>query len=109
MTIRFLRSRVVLCGLVLALASIAQAQSLTSPKQHFGFAIGDDYQLATYTQFVDVLAEARQGIRSHEGRRDRQDRRGTAAAHGDHHVARRTTRSSSATRRSRGGWRRPRA
>lgn len=23
---------------------------LTSPKEHFGFAIGDDYQLATYTQ-----------------------------------------------------------
>ena len=29
------------------------AQTVTTPKQHFGFNIGDDYQLATYTQFVD--------------------------------------------------------
>ena len=29
------------------------AQTITSPKQHFGFNIGDDYQLATYTQFVE--------------------------------------------------------
>ncbi|MEO5959138.1 MAG: M14 metallopeptidase family protein [Opitutaceae bacterium] len=26
------------------------AQRITSPQEHFGFAIGDDYQLATYTQ-----------------------------------------------------------
>ena len=26
--------------------------AVTSPKQHFGFNIGDDYQLATYDQFV---------------------------------------------------------
>jgi hypothetical protein len=53
MTIRFLRRRFLLCGLLLVLASIAQAQTLTSPKQHFGFSIGDDYQLATYTQFAE--------------------------------------------------------
>ena len=29
------------------------AQTITTPKQHFGFNIGDDYQLATYTQFVE--------------------------------------------------------
>jgi hypothetical protein len=28
----------------------ALAQTLPSPKEHFGFNIGDDYQLATYTQ-----------------------------------------------------------
>ncbi|WP_077921056.1 M14 metallopeptidase family protein [Spirosoma sp. 209] len=28
----------------------ALAQSIPSPKEHFGFNIGDDYQLATYTQ-----------------------------------------------------------
>jgi len=34
-------------------STVASAQSaVTSPKQHFGFTIGDDYQLATYTQFV---------------------------------------------------------
>ena len=37
----------------------AFAQSLPSPKEHFGFAIGDDYHLATYTQteaYVKKLA-----------------------------------------------------
>ncbi len=39
--------------LLLATAAAAAAQTVTTPKQHFGFNIGDDYQLATYTQFVD--------------------------------------------------------
>ncbi len=26
------------------------AQQITSPKEHFGFNIGDDYQLATFTE-----------------------------------------------------------
>jgi hypothetical protein len=42
-------------GFILAAAAVATAQTaptITPPKQHFGFAIGDDYQLATYTQFV---------------------------------------------------------
>lgn len=32
------------------LAGIAAAQTVPSPKDHFGFAIGDNYNLATYTQ-----------------------------------------------------------
>lgn len=32
--------------------SLAQGR-ITSPKEFFGFNIGDDYKLATYTQFVD--------------------------------------------------------
>ncbi|HEV2666347.1 MAG TPA: M14 metallopeptidase family protein, partial [Blastocatellia bacterium] len=40
---------VVLCSLATATAS-AQSK-LTSPKDHFGFNIGDDYQLANYTQY----------------------------------------------------------
>src|SRR5262245_46909967 len=39
-------------ALLLAAASDA-AQPITTPKQHLGFNIGDDYQLATYTQRVD--------------------------------------------------------
>ncbi|HEU5173282.1 MAG TPA: M14 metallopeptidase family protein [Gemmatimonadaceae bacterium] len=35
------------------LAPAAAAQRVTSPKEHFGFDIGDDYRLATYTQFAD--------------------------------------------------------
>ena len=31
-------------------AGSATAQTITTPKQHFGFNIGDDYQLATYDQ-----------------------------------------------------------
>jgi Zinc carboxypeptidase len=38
--------------LTTAAAATAQ-QAITPPKQHFGFNIGDDYQLATYTQFVE--------------------------------------------------------
>jgi hypothetical protein len=41
-----------LIAMTLCLALTAQAQNrLTSPKDHFGFNIGDDYQLANYTQF----------------------------------------------------------
>ena len=50
--------------LVLALllqASVAWAQKVPSPKEHFGFNIGDDYQLTTYTQaeaYVKKLAQS---------------------------------------------------
>ena len=46
--------RAILPLLVLAvLAPAAAAQRITTPKQQFGFDIGDDYRLATYTQFTD--------------------------------------------------------
>ena len=38
-----------LCAAFLFSSGLSAA-ALTSPKQHFGFAIGDDYHLATYTQ-----------------------------------------------------------
>ena len=53
MNTRSPRIRVLVCALVLAAAASAGAQTITSPKQQFGFNIGDDYQLATYTQFVE--------------------------------------------------------
>jgi len=40
-------------AVLLAIGSSPAAQGITSPKQQFGFNIGDDYQLATYDQFVD--------------------------------------------------------
>ncbi len=50
------RCRTVAAALALvalvATAPGAQAPQVTSPKQFFGFNIGDDYQLATYTQFA---------------------------------------------------------
>lgn len=36
--------------LLLLMVTIAWAQTVPSPKEHFGFNIGDDYKLATYTQ-----------------------------------------------------------
>jgi hypothetical protein len=39
--------------LLLAAAAVSSAQGITTPKQQFGFDIGDDYQLATYDQFVE--------------------------------------------------------
>lgn len=36
--------------LLIVSLSTALAQTIPSPKEHFGFNIGDDYQLATYTQ-----------------------------------------------------------
>ena len=33
-------------------AAQTKAPAITSPKQHFGFNIGDDYNLATYDQFT---------------------------------------------------------
>lgn len=40
-------------ALLLAPGAVSSAQTITTPRQQFGFDIGDDYQLATYTQFVD--------------------------------------------------------
>ena len=40
-----------ICALFLISSTLLSvAQDLTSPKQHFGFSIGDNYKLATYTQ-----------------------------------------------------------
>ncbi|MFN8241012.1 MAG: M14 metallopeptidase family protein [Bacteroidales bacterium] len=45
-----LRSISLLLLQLVLLTSMASGQSLPSPKEHFGFNIGDDYYLATYTQ-----------------------------------------------------------
>ena len=42
--------------------AVTLTAKITSPKEHFGFAIGDDYHLATYTQteayFKKLAAES---------------------------------------------------
>ncbi|WP_460959407.1 M14 family metallopeptidase [Spirosoma litoris] len=48
-------------AMLLVSLSTALAQTIPSPKEHFGFDIGDDYQLATYTQteaYVKKVAAA---------------------------------------------------
>ena len=44
--------RRLLLGLLLIVCSQLNltAQAITSPKEHFGFSIGDNYHLATFTQ-----------------------------------------------------------
>ena len=94
--------------LVLLLASVVSAQTVTSPKQHFGFNIGDDYQLATYTQFQAYWEKLDKESDRMRVAGDRQDRRRPPAADGDHHARRRTSRTWTATRRSRASSRSPR-
>ncbi|TDH21425.1 peptidase [Segetibacter sp. 3557_3] len=51
---------------VVQLSSSIRAQDIPSPKSHFGFDIGDDYKLATYTQteaYFKKLAEASDRIK----------------------------------------------
>ena len=62
-------------GLVFILALLnpgrhAQA-AVTSPKQFFGFNIGDDYRLANYKQFAAYLTKLETRIRSAQGGQDR--------------------------------------
>jgi hypothetical protein len=56
MYMRRARGAALAAAVWLAAAAMAGAQTkapaVTSPKQFFGFAIGDDYQLATYDQFA---------------------------------------------------------
>ena len=46
----FKRSSLLFIVLVFVFALNAISQNIPTPKEHFGFNIGDDYQLATYTQ-----------------------------------------------------------
>jgi hypothetical protein len=66
---------ITLSGLLLAL----QAQTtVTTPKQQFGFNIGDDYSLANYTQYVDYLKKLDRESDRLTVQRDRQVFRGRA-------------------------------
>ncbi|MDB4893190.1 MAG: peptidase carboxypeptidase, partial [Gemmatimonadetes bacterium] len=48
---RHLPAAIVFATAIALLPSTASAQKVTSPKEQFGFNIGDDYKLANYTQF----------------------------------------------------------
>src|SRR5215471_15349462 len=49
-------ARATLLALLLACVLALQAQTrITTPREQFGFNIGDDYVLANYTQYVDYL------------------------------------------------------
>ena len=74
--------------LLLATAGAAGAQTVTTPKQHFGFNIGDDYQLATYTQFIDYWQKLDKESDRMKVVEIGKTAEGPAAADGDHHLAR---------------------
>ena len=57
------------------------------PKQQFGFNIGDDYQLATYTQFVEYWQKLDKESDRMKVVEIGKTAEGPAAADGDHHVA----------------------
>ncbi len=46
------RTFILAFALLVGISGPTAAQGITTPKQHFGFNIGDDYQLATYDQFT---------------------------------------------------------
>ena len=45
-----MRKFVLIFSTILFLNYLVVAQNIPSPKSHFGFSIGDNYQLATFTQ-----------------------------------------------------------
>ena len=51
-SVRLRRARCTLGALLVLAAAATGAQGIAPPRQHFGFDIGEDYQLATYTQFA---------------------------------------------------------
>ncbi|MGH7956491.1 MAG: M14 family metallopeptidase [Opitutaceae bacterium] len=64
-------------ALVVGFSAATPAAKITPPKEHFGFAIGDDYHLATYTQteaYFRKLAAESDRIRLVEIGRTEEDR-----------------------------------
>jgi hypothetical protein len=57
MSVRRSRGLAVAAALVAAVvaAPAAQSSSVTTPKQFFGFNVGDDYQLFNYTQYTEYI------------------------------------------------------
>ena len=55
----FMRKNKILISLFLLIALAATPllaqRKITTPKEHFGFNVGDDYYLANYTQFTAYL------------------------------------------------------
>src|SRR5437899_9490339 len=52
---RILKVSRVFLLLLLSIATIQAQTRITTPKEQFGFHIGDDYAVVNYTQYVDYL------------------------------------------------------
>ena len=68
-------------------AAQTKAPAVTSPKQFFGFNIGDDYQLATYDQFIEYWHKIDKESNRMQVVEIGKTRGGAAAAGRDHHRA----------------------
>ena len=56
-----MRKIIILICLIVSTQLFVQAQNVPTPKSHFGFSIGDNYHLATFTQteaYLQKLAAA---------------------------------------------------
>ena len=50
-----MRIRMVVIFLLLSVVPVHSQSRITTPKEQFGFNIGDDYVLVNYTQYVEYL------------------------------------------------------
>ena len=82
------------CSIALVLVSTlissnTFAQSaITTPLEQFGFNLGDDHQIASYTQLEGYWQRLARGIRPHVAGGDRDDGRGPPDLYGDYHRCR---------------------
>ena len=106
-------SAVFILGMLLitptALPQAQQAKAVTTPKEHFGFNLGDDYCLANYQQLMSYWKKLESQIGPAQGRQHRHDRRGPAAAHGHRHLAGQSHQAGALSGISPAAWPGPRA
>ena len=73
-----MRKIIILFCLIVSTQLFVQAQNVPTPKSHFGFSIGDNYHLATFTQTEAYLKKnssdfKKSKITSHWGNRRRSE------------------------------------
>jgi hypothetical protein len=78
-----------LCIVLLAALNLSAqtARHITSPKEEFGFATGDDYRLVNYTRLEAYWKKLVSGIRPDQALRYRDDGGGAASMDGHHFLA----------------------
>ena len=75
--------KAVLFVTLLVVTIVGQAQEVPSPTSHFGFNIGDNYQLANYTQTESYLQKLATASKKNEAPKYWYHRRRAYTVHGD--------------------------
>ena len=70
-----------LFSVLMVISTISLAQSIPTPKEHFGFNIGDNYQLANYSKTEAYFKKLDQAS-------DRAKLTSIGSVHDDHHLSR---------------------